>query len=167
MLAGSQVTMERAAAPMVPATAEAVLPQRLIYVSRARPGLGRADLYAIIRAAHVRNIAAGISGALIHLDGWFAQALEGPRAALSAAFARIAADPRHEALELRSRERALTPLFRGQAMALRDRACLDAGLLDTFGYRPGFPVATFPADVLVEFMVRACRQVESTRLRAH
>ena len=42
-------------------------------------------------------------------------------------------------------------------MALRSRACLDPGLLDAFGYRPGFPVERFPSDVLVEFMVRACR----------
>ena len=40
-------------------------------------------------------------------------------------------------------------VFAGQPMALRTRACLDAGLLEAFGYRPGFPVADFPADVLL------------------
>jgi hypothetical protein len=29
--------------------------------------------------------------------------------------------------------------------------------MDAFGYRPGFPVERFPADVLVEFLVSACR----------
>ena len=145
--------------PLSPVQGE--LPQRLVYVSRAAPGLGRADLYAIIRAAHSKNAAAGLSGALIHLDGWFAQVLEGPATALAATFARIRRDPRHQDLTLRSRERALTPLFRGQALALRSRACLDEGLLAAFGYRPGFPVETFPADVLIEFLVRACRQAES------
>jgi hypothetical protein len=44
-------------------------------------------------------------------------------------------------------------------MALRTRACLDLGLLDAFGYRPGFPVADFPADILLEFVVQACRRM--------
>ena len=30
--------------------------------------------------------------------------------------------------------------------------------MDAFGYRPGFPVERFPADVLVEFLVSACRR---------
>ena len=42
-------------------------------------------------------------------------------------------------------------------MALRSRACLDPGVLEGFGYRAGFPVERFPADVLVEFLVSACR----------
>ena len=29
---------------------------------------------------------------------------------------------------------------------------LDPGLLEAFGYRPGFPVGEFPADVLFEFV---------------
>ena len=32
------------------------------------------------------------------------------------------------------------------------------GLLEAFGYRPGFPVADFPADALLEFVVQACRR---------
>ena len=43
-------------------------------------------------------------------------------------------------------------------MALRSRACLDPALLEAFGWRPGFPVADFPADVLVEFVVQACHR---------
>ena len=54
--------------------------------------------------------------------------LEGPGAALAAAFARIGRDPRHGAIGLRARERALCRLFPGQALALRSRACLDADL---------------------------------------
>jgi hypothetical protein len=43
-------------------------------------------------------------------------------------------------------------------MALRTKACLDSGVLSSFGYRAGFPVTEFPADVLVEFIVQACRR---------
>jgi hypothetical protein len=130
--------------------------ERILYVSRAAPGVTLEAVFGIIRAAHALNGRDGLSGGLIFLDGCFAQALEGPGAALDAAFARIARDPRHGPVALRARERALCRLFPGP-LALRSRACLDAGLLDAFGYRPGFPVERFPADVLLEFLVRACR----------
>jgi hypothetical protein len=132
--------------------------ERVLFVSRSAPGMTLETVFAIIRAAHARNLRDGLTGGLIFLDGWFAQALEGEGAPLAAAFARIARDPRHRAPALRARERALCRLFPGQALALRSRACLDPGLLEAFGYRPGFPVDRFPADVLVEFLVRACRR---------
>jgi Sensors of blue-light using FAD len=138
--------------------------ERIVYVSRATPGTRLEAVFGIIRQAHSANAKAGLSGALIFLDGGFAQVLEGPRAPLAAAFARIALDRRHEAVELRARERALCRLFQGQAMALRTRACLDLALLEGFGYRPGFPVERFPADVLVEFAVRACRWTRGGRV---
>jgi hypothetical protein len=131
--------------------------ERSVMVSRAAAGTDLAAVFAIIRAAHGHNAAAGITGGLVFLDGWFAQALEGPPAALAATLARIAGDPRHREVSLRRRERGLCRLFPGQALALRSRSCIDLGLLEAFGYRPGFPVAGFPADVLVEFLVRACR----------
>lgn len=132
--------------------------QRVLYVSRAAPSLGLTDVYDIIRASHARNGGSEISGALLYLDGWFAQILEGPAGALNDAVDRILADPRHAAPELRVRSRALGRLFAGHAMALRYRGCVDDGVLAEFDYRPGFPVADFPADVLTELMVHACRR---------
>lgn len=41
-----------------------------------------------------------ITGALIHDDKWFAQALEGPEAAVTATFERILRDPRHGEVKL-------------------------------------------------------------------
>ena len=145
--------------------------ERIVYVSRAAAGLRREDVFGIIRTAHPLNTLAGISGGLIFLDGWFAQVLEGGPGALDACLARIARDPRHEGLVRRSRERVLCRLFPDQAMALRSRACVDPALLGAFGYAPGFPVGIFPADVLVEFVVRACHRApapvsEAGRLRA-
>ena len=130
--------------------------ERIVYVSRAAPGMTLETVFGISRAAHVANARDGLSGGLIFLDGCFASALEGPGAALGAAFARIGRDARHGPVALRARERALCRLFPGP-LALRSRACLDFGLLEAFGYRPGFPVERFPADVLLEFLVRACR----------
>lgn len=131
--------------------------ERIVYVSRAAPGVTLETVFAIIRAAHALNARDQLSGGLVFLDGGFAQVIEGERAPLQACLARIGRDPRHAEMRLRARERALCRLFRGQAMALRSRACLEPALLDAFGYRPGFPVERFPADVLVEFVVRACR----------
>ncbi len=137
--------------------------ERIVYVSRAAAGLGLEALYGIVREAHARNPAAGLTGGLVFVDGAFVQVLEGPPAPLASAFGRIALDPRHGGLALRAREPALCRLFPGQALALRTRACLDGDLLDAFGYRPGFPVADFPSDVLVEFMVGACRREAAPR----
>jgi Sensors of blue-light using FAD len=139
--------------------------ERIVTVSRVSPGVGLADVHAIIRSAHAHNGAWGLSGALVVLDGWFAQILEGPAGPLGAALARIAADARHSELALRIRTPALAPLFRGQPLALRHRGCLPEGLLEAFDYRPGFAVATFPADVLTEFLIAACRRrMDAARL---
>jgi hypothetical protein len=135
--------------------------ERFIYVSRASTDLGPGEVAGLVRVAAARNEAAGLSGGLIWHDGWFVQALEGPPGALDGAWARIRRDPRHRALSLRTRERALCRLFGGNArmpgLVLRAGPALEPALLQEFDYAPGFPVADFPADVLLEFMVRACR----------
>lgn len=141
--------------------------ERIVYVSRAAPGTGLDTVFGIIRAAHLRNSQAEISGGLIFLDSTFVQVLEGSPEAVGRLHARLLRDPRHAGLDLRARERALCRLFRGQAMALRTRACLDPVLLDAFGYAPGFPVARFPADALLEFVVRACRGRAAPAAPAH
>lgn len=131
--------------------------ERLVYVSRAAPGLDPAGLAAMVHAARGRNAGCGRSGALVHLDGWFAQVLEGEPRDLRACFERIVRDPRHRDIDLRIRARVHCPGFRGQAMAFVGADDLDAGLLTDFGYRPGFPVEVFPVDVLVEFVHQALR----------
>ncbi len=100
-------------APLMPAAAPASAPasatglmERLVYVSRAAKGLDAGQIYAIIRQAHAGNGPAGVTGALLFLDGWFVQALEGPARTLDAWIGRIRNDPRHAGLQIRSRERA-------------------------------------------------------------
>jgi Sensors of blue-light using FAD len=130
--------------------------ERIVTVSRAaNPGF--AEICGIVRAAHPMNAALGVTGALLCLDGWFAQALEGPGPALDALWDRLARDPRHTGIERRIRERGLCRLF-ACPLALRTAADLDPDLLAAFGYRPGFPVEEFPAAVLLEFLVTACRR---------
>jgi hypothetical protein len=148
--------------------------ERFIYVSRANSDLGPGAVAGLVRAAAARNAVEGLSGSLVWHDGWFVQALEGPPAALDAAWSRIRRDPRHSAVSFRSRERALCRLFAGQGqgwgpasrpqagarvpgLVLQTGPALDPSLLREFDYAAGFPAGDFPADVLLEFMVRACR----------
>jgi len=138
---------------------------RIVYVSRAAPALVTPDVHGIIRTAHARNAAEGLGGALVFLDGWFAQVLEGRPDRLEAAFARIRHDPRHDAITLRSRQPALCRLFPGEPMALRVCGDIDPGLRAAFDYRPGFPVESFPADALVEFVSRACSRHRDRQAR--
>ena len=131
--------------------------ERMIYVSQAAPGIGSGEVYGIIREAHARNAAAGISGALIFMHGRFAQVLEGTAPAARAVWNAILADPRHADVDApRPRARALPALLRPGHGASHPRLPRSAA---SRGVRlsPGFPVETFPADVLLEFLVRACR----------
>ena len=137
---------------------------RIVYVSRAAPGLAMADVYEIIRVAHARHGSERLSGALIFLDGWFAQILEGDAPQLEETFVRIRHDPRHEAIKLRMRSPALCRLFPGEAMALRACGGIDPHLCAEFDYSAGFPIDTFPADALVEFVTRACTRHRDRRM---
>ncbi|WP_424930063.1 BLUF domain-containing protein [Amaricoccus tamworthensis] len=130
--------------------------ERIIYVSRVAAGVELADVMGILKAARERNASEDISGGLVFHDGWFVQVLEGPQAVVEAAFARIARDPRHVDLVLRSRERALCRLFAGQSMGFRTGTGLNPDVLREFDYRHGFSVEEFPADDLLEFMVHIC-----------
>ena len=118
--------------------------ERVVYVSQAAPRILAGDLYGIIREAHARNPAAGISGGLVFLHGWFAQVLEGSGPAVRTIWNAILADPRHAGVTLRARERALCRLFSGQAMALRTGACLDPRLLEAFRLSSRFSGGDLP-----------------------
>jgi hypothetical protein len=91
----------------------------------------------------------------VYLDRHFIQVLEGERFRLEACLARIAADPRHDALQVRCRVRAEQRLFPHEWMALRQADEISPEVLAGFGYRPGLPAGAFaPGDV--EAFVLAC-----------
>ncbi|MDF0602310.1 BLUF domain-containing protein [Psychromarinibacter sp. C21-152] len=72
---------------------------RLIYVSR--PKVTGAEHYDdILMRSHVNNLRAHVTGALVYREDFNLQVLEGGRDPVSTTFLRIAADPRHEALQL-------------------------------------------------------------------
>jgi hypothetical protein len=73
---------------------------RLIYVSKAVDAQTGTLTDSILRKAHAWNTQNAITGVLCEGQGVFLQVLEGERSAVTRLYARIAADPRHTALEL-------------------------------------------------------------------
>jgi hypothetical protein len=109
---------------------------QLAYASRPF-GFDTAMLSGILFDARPRNTADGITGALICRADLYLQLLEGPPAAVDAAFARIERDDRHLDIRPLVRRPATTRLF--GAWAMRDdparswmwtQAEVDAGALD-------------------------------------
>lgn len=92
--------------------------RQLIYQSRAT---GPVDADGILQASRHNNALDGITG-LLWFDGThFVQVLEGPEESVRTAYERIAADPRHEALELLSDRRLDKAEFGYWSMELGDR----------------------------------------------
>jgi hypothetical protein len=92
---------------------------RLLYRSHSRiPGPDRrVVLGELFTHARHRNKERGLSGALLVLDDWFAQALEGEETAVRALFERIAQDPRHEQVRLLDARTVPHRVFAKWAMA--------------------------------------------------
>jgi hypothetical protein len=94
---------------------------RLIYQSIATAELvDNETLREIEQQALANNAAQGITGMLVLVDNVFVQVLEGEFSAINALYHRIAADKRHQSVELRSFEPAATPLFSDWHMRLVD-----------------------------------------------
>ena len=94
---------------------------RLIYRSHSRLGGGGKDtdgLADILKVSRANNQAAGITGALVLYNDWFAQVREGPETEVTGLYERIKRDPRHDALEVREAAEAPGRLFSRWAMAL-------------------------------------------------
>lgn len=92
------------------------------------------ELQRLLEVSVRNNQAQGLTGMLLYANGGFMQVLEGEEAALQAAYARIAVDPRHKDLYLLAHE----PIT-GRAFAQWHLGCRR---LDLQGLR-GLPV---PAD---------------------
>lgn len=92
---------------------------QMIYVSSATAAAERRDIEPILAASRRNNSRHGITG-LLYADGKrFLQVLEGPQDAVEAAFARIKADPRHNAVVTLSRRSIEAREFGEWAMAER------------------------------------------------
>jgi len=132
--------------------------ERIVYTSRAAPGVGPREAYDIIRVSHNRNSHYGLTGALILLDDHFLQVLEGDGYALRERYAVIAADPRHTGVSMRQAMTTARPTFPDEWMALRHGDGITDATRRAFGYAPGFPATQFDGDKLVAFALACCRE---------
>ena len=67
----------------------------IVYSSVATVPFSEVDLALLLSMSRLNNQARGLTGVLLHADGQFMQALEGPEWAVRSILATIAADPRH------------------------------------------------------------------------
>ncbi len=72
--------------------------KRLLYISTARASLSDDEMRILLATSRRNNAAVDVTGLLVVGGRRFLQALEGPEQAVSAVYARIAADPRHFAI---------------------------------------------------------------------
>ena len=91
---------------------------RLAYASLVNKRLNKMDLREILSKSVNNNMRDNIGGALLFNSGVFLQALEGSRAALNVTYRRIAADERHERVDLIGLEPAKERMFKSWSMAL-------------------------------------------------
>jgi len=92
---------------------------RIIYSSHSRVASDQRPnvLADIFREARAKNKAAGITGALLLTDHYFAQALEGEESAVKGVYDRIAEDARHEKLSILESGEVGARVFSRWAMA--------------------------------------------------
>lgn len=92
----------------------------LLYISRACLPAGdvQVHLREIIEVAARRNLANGITGALVHTGRDFAQVLEGPDRGVSQVMASILVDPRHDRVSIIRRDKVEERSFPNWGMAL-------------------------------------------------
>ena len=91
---------------------------QIVYVSSASPALGAEALADILRVSRRNNRASGVTGALLHAEGTFVQALEGPPHALGPTLSRIERDPRHQRLTVLLRHEVGVRSFQEWSMAV-------------------------------------------------
>lgn len=92
---------------------------RLVYRSHSRipAPRRRAVLGELFSQARSNNKKRSITGALLLTDEWFVQTLEGDETQVRELYDRIAADPRHESLELLEQGQVAGRVFARWAMA--------------------------------------------------
>ena len=94
--------------------------RRLVYFSRSMTGPSENDIATILDVSRRNNRRDGVTGLLLHLQGVFAQVLEGTPEKVHAALRRIKADPRHTHLTILTDETVEHPVFTDWSMAYID-----------------------------------------------
>ena len=100
---------------------------QIVYISSSRQPLSEAELQSVLAVSRRNNEADGITGLLVSGGRRFLQALEGPEESVSAAFARIKADPRHHAVVMISTKQVEKREFGNWSMGYQAGGAGEAG----------------------------------------
>lgn len=111
---------------------------RLLYLSKAKNGLGVSGIEALLMSARRHNMQAGISGMLAFNGEYFLQALEGGRGEVNRLYQRISTDPRHQDLLLLQMDEISERLFPGWSMAYVPSSSLTREVLLRYGVSDEF-----------------------------
>jgi Sensors of blue-light using FAD len=127
--------------------------RRYIYVSKATEGVTAQQVADFIGIAQERNRSEELTGALLFLDGFFLQVMEGPVNAAASCMMRIKFDKRHHHIDIREMLDIETRRFPKLWMALSHADDVNRSMLDAFNYEPGFPADKFSPEKLQRVMV--------------
>jgi|AraplaMF_Col_mMF_1032025.scaffolds.fasta_scaffold00105_78 hypothetical protein len=93
---------------------------QIIYTSHSPLLMSRNELVALLDQSRRANVAAGITGLLLHADGSFMQAIEGEASAIHQLFERIKLDSRHSGIILICDEPIAQRSYADWSMAFRE-----------------------------------------------
>lgn len=135
--------------------------QRLIWASRLSrgPELELPLLLQDILVSSLRNNQRQrVSGILICHDGWFLQALEGPRRGVRAIFDRICEDDRHTTPVVLDQSGVEARTFGAWIMCARALAGRDVAVLSRLGLGRGFDPVLQPGAPALPLLVAIARE---------
>jgi len=92
---------------------------RITYRSQETEPWTPVMLLDLLRHCHINNPKLGLTGLLIHGNGSFLQAIEGPEAAVEALVAKIERDPRHKNFRILRRENIDRRSYGGWSMGFQ------------------------------------------------
>lgn len=87
-----------------------------VYISTAAAGFHADDLPELLAQSRTSNGESDLTGMLLYREGRFLQALEGPEDTVRAVMGTIAADPRHEHIQMLAEEQIENRRFPGWSM---------------------------------------------------
>ncbi len=127
--------------------------RRYVYVSKAVDGMTERYVASFINVAQERNKSEELTGALLYLDGYFLQVMEGPAEAAANCMMRIMSDNRHHNIDIRETLDIDIRRFSKLWMAFSHAGDVNRSMLEAFDYEPGFPAAKFSPEKLQRIMV--------------
>jgi hypothetical protein len=134
---------------------------RLVYASERNAALPL-DIAELMGKCRSRNARMEVTGFLIFDGGYFAQAIEGTRSAVTDTYNRIARDPRHHKLHLVSCTDAVGRLFPNWSMGLMNGIPWETrkALLSNFNISC-FDPNTVPVEQLLHFFGTIAAEAEA------